>query len=76
MVFQDPMTLNPVLKVIDNADRNGYPRSRKGFGCRSYNRRAIEALAQVRIVEPERRSTNIHISFQVACANAWPVLCA
>lgn len=54
MVFQDPMmTLNPVLKIIDQI----------GMAIRAHNkasdaevrRRAVEALARVRIVDPEHK---------------------
>ena len=54
MVFQDPMmTLNPVLKIIDQI----------GMAIRAHDkasdaevrRRAVEALARVRIVDPESK---------------------
>jgi len=54
MVFQDPMmTLNPVVRIIDQI----------GMAIRAHEqvpdavirRRAVEALARVRIVDPERK---------------------
>lgn len=54
MVFQDPMmTLNPVLKVIDQIAMA--IRAHEKVSHAEVRRRAIEALARVRIVEPEKK---------------------
>ncbi len=54
MVFQDPMmTLNPVLKVIDQIAMA--IRAHEKASDAEVRRRAIEALARVRIVEPEKK---------------------
>jgi len=54
MVFQDPMmTLNPVLKVIDQIAMAIRAHEKVPDG--EVRRRAIEALARVRIVEPEKK---------------------
>lgn len=54
MVFQDPMmTLNPVLKIIDQIGMA--IRAHEQVSEAEVRRRAIEALAQVRIVEPEKK---------------------
>ena len=52
MVFQDPMmTLNPVLKIIDQIAMA--IRAHEQADDAEVRRRAIKALAQVRIVDPE-----------------------
>lgn len=54
MVFQDPMmTLNPVLKVIDQIAMA--IRAHEKASDAEVRRRAVEALARVRIVEPEKK---------------------
>ena len=54
MVFQDPMmTLNPVLKVIDQIAMA--IRAHEKVSDAEVRRRAIDALARVRIVEPEKK---------------------
>lgn len=73
MVFQDPMmTLNPVLKVIDQI----------AMAIRAHEKLRMPKFAAERsklwrgcaLSSQKRRSTSIHISFQVACANAWRLL--
>jgi peptide/nickel transport system ATP-binding protein len=54
MVFQDPMmTLNPVLKIVDQIAMA--IRAHEKASDQDVRRRAIEALARVRIVEPEKK---------------------
>ena len=54
MVFQDPMmTLNPVLKIIDQIAMA--IRAHEKVSDAEVRRRAIEALAMVRIVDPEKK---------------------
>ncbi|WP_312525379.1 ABC transporter ATP-binding protein [Paracoccus sp. (in: a-proteobacteria)] len=54
MVFQDPMmTLNPVVKIIDQIGMA--IRAHEPASDSEVRRRAIEALAQVRIVDPEHK---------------------
>jgi len=54
MVFQDPMmTLNPVLKIIDQIAMA--IRAHEKASDAEVRRRAIDALARVRIVEPEKK---------------------
>ena len=54
MVFQDPMmTLNPVLKIVDQIAMA--IRAHEKASDQEVRRRAIEALARVRIVEPEKK---------------------
>lgn len=54
MVFQDPMmTLNPVLKIVDQIAMA--IRAHEKASDQEVRRRAVEALARVRIVEPEKK---------------------
>ena len=54
MVFQDPMmTLNPVLKIIDQIGMA--IRAHEKVSDAELRRRAVAALAQVRIVDPEKK---------------------
>ncbi len=54
MVFQDPMmTLNPVLKIVDQIAMA--IRAHEKASDQDVRRRAIDALARVRIVEPEKK---------------------
>ena len=54
MVFQDPMmTLNPVLKIVDQIAMA--IRAHEKASDQDVRRRAIEALARVRIVEPDKK---------------------
>jgi len=54
MVFQDPMmTLNPVVKIIDQIAMA--IRAHEQVSDAEVRRRAVEALARVRIVDPERK---------------------
>jgi len=54
MVFQDPMmTLNPVIKIVDQIAMA--IRAHEKASDQDVRRRAIEALARVRIVEPDKK---------------------
>ncbi|CAM5774192.1 dipeptide ABC transporter ATP-binding protein [Mesorhizobium amorphae] len=54
MVFQDPMmTLNPVIKIVDQIAMA--IRAHEKASDQEVRRRAIEALARVRIVEPDKK---------------------
>jgi len=54
MVFQDPMmTLNPVVRIIDQIGMA--IRAHEAASDAEVRRRAVEALARVRIVDPEQK---------------------
>ncbi|MDT1062495.1 ABC transporter ATP-binding protein [Paracoccus sp. CPCC 101403] len=54
MVFQDPMmTLNPVVRIIDQIGMA--IRAHEAASDAEVRRRAVEALARVRIVDPEHK---------------------